>query len=811
MTSTINWRNPYIICRSIDESELFFSRESLFRFIEDNLSNNEQVILLHGQRRIGKSSVLQQIPKKVNLDDKFVFIMLDFQDKSKWSHNQIIYKLAQEIFKHLKVSLNVIGLPSLQDLKQDTANKFTVLLHQILQKLGSVNLVLLLDEFDVLDSNNNYESEFEEFFGYLKLILSQEKQLFIIPVVGRRLDDMPKLINLFKRAPQQRIGLLDRLSTQRLITNPVIGLLQYDEKSINEIIRLSAGHPYFTQAICYALFAQAREKEKAEILGTDVGEVIDDAIELSEGGLVWFREGLQIPERVVFSAAAVAQENARQNRLHPENSLNLLKSYGVNIEQLLQAQQTLIENEFLDRDSNRVTVEFVRRWLIKYYPLQSEIWELEKLDSEANYYYERANIWRNRGNIDDELYHYRKALELNPNHFSALFRLAEAYRKNQKFKEASQLYARAYKINPQRTAKDYIESLFGHGDHYFQNNRLLERNLILVQKIYERILEIEPKNTKALEKIRHLRAKENPISIPVSHGKKLKQIPIRLVILTAALAVPILIGIGIFLGFKLKPVPDSQLDKILSDEEKQQRFSRGENTVFDDTNNEIYYNNLLECNQKFQQNNYSQATDCFQQLIIANRNEPEPLIYYNNSLARKYGNPIIIAVVIPADQDINRSKEVLRGVAQAQNESNENQAKNNDFSSGTRLLEIVIVNDSNEPKISNKVAQEIVKNRSILGVIGHNSSNASKAALEVYKLENLAIISPTSTSTELKDDVFFRTVFDNSKMSKKLAEYVGYLPIEKVVIFYNEPSSFSRTLKDFFYFEFNSLNNSKKV
>lgn len=41
----------------------------------------------------------------------------------------------------------------------------------------------------------------------------------------------------------------------------------------------------------------------------------------------------------------------------------------------------------------------------------------------------------------------------------------------------------------------------------------------------------------------------------------------------------------------------------------------------------------------------------------------------------------------------------------------------------------------------------IVINRDIFGVIGHNYSNTTKAALEVYEEENLAVISATSTST----------------------------------------------------------------
>ncbi|NEQ40759.1 MAG: ABC transporter substrate-binding protein [Okeania sp. SIO3I5] len=806
-----NRRNPYIIGRSIDEPELFFGRDSLFRFIEDNLNNNQRVILLHGQRRIGKSSVLQQIPQKVNLDNnKFVVILLDFQAQGQWSLNQIIHHLAQEICEQLEIDINTIDLTLIQDLEQD-ANKFRALLHPIFQILGNRNLVLLLDEFDVLDSNND-DSGFEDFFKYLRLMVSQEKQLFIIPVVGRRLSDMPKLLELFRDAPHLRIGLLDEFSIQRLITRPTTGSLRYTNKAIEKIFRLSAGHPYFTQAICYALFAQAREQEKDQIMESDVGKVIEDAIELSEAGLIWFREGLLISERVVFSAAAEAQQRARQkNQSLPENPLKLLESFGVKIEQLRQAQQTLIDNEFLDADGHRVTVEFVRRWLIKYYPLQSEIWELEKLDDEASYYYERANIWQNRGNPDDELYHYHKALELNPNHFSALFRLAEAYRKSQKYQEASKLYERAYRINPQRAKKGYIESLLGHGNNFFQNNRSFKGNLSSVKNIYQKVLKIDPNNTEAQDKLEYLKAKEKPIKIPTPF-----------VISAAALAVPLMIGIGIFLESKINIlIPEP----TLSSEEKKKRFSSGEKTVFDESKNEDYKRKISTCNQEFQQKNYDKAANCFEKFTYKKlrvekladdyRNEPEPLIYYNNSLARSYGNPLTIAVAVPADKNSKRAKSVLRGVAQAQNEYNETELQNNSPSPNTniRLLEVVIANDSNDKTISPKVAREIVKNKDILGVIGHNDSSVSKAALEVYEQKGLAMITSSSTSTELKGDVFFRTIVDNSVFSKKLAEYLqnSDLEIEKVMVFYNEQNSFSRNIKEHFDYYFPLLNPGKQV
>ncbi|MFM6007372.1 MAG: ATP-binding protein, partial [Sphaerospermopsis kisseleviana] len=71
--------NPYIIGRPITDPKKFFGREGLFPLINDNLLQNVQLILLYGQRRIGKSSILNLIPKKIS-DDEFIFINFDFQD-----------------------------------------------------------------------------------------------------------------------------------------------------------------------------------------------------------------------------------------------------------------------------------------------------------------------------------------------------------------------------------------------------------------------------------------------------------------------------------------------------------------------------------------------------------------------------------------------------------------------------------------------------------------------------------------------------------------------------------------------------------
>lgn len=54
--------NPYIVGNSVGGSQAFVGREDILRNVRDILNNPRQnAILLHGQRRIGKTSILGEL------------------------------------------------------------------------------------------------------------------------------------------------------------------------------------------------------------------------------------------------------------------------------------------------------------------------------------------------------------------------------------------------------------------------------------------------------------------------------------------------------------------------------------------------------------------------------------------------------------------------------------------------------------------------------------------------------------------------------------------------------------------------------
>ena len=208
--------------------------------------------------------------------------------------------------------------------------------------------------------------------------------------------------------------------------------------------------------------------------------------------------------------------------------------------------------------------------------------------------------------------------------------------------------------------------------------------------------------------------------------------------------------------------------------------------------------------ENFNQGNYERAEKFFDLAISADPTDPVPLIYWNNTQARLAskdgkGHPLKLAVVAGIDFYEGTAKEMLRGVADAQNEFNHNGGKNG------RLLEIVIVNDGNEPDISKKVAENLANRQDILGIIGHHASESSEQAIKIYEKNGLAMVSPTSSSSELQGKVFFRNIQSTKEAAKVYMKYIkDTLHSDRLVIFSDSSSIYSKKLKNDFIQEFNN-------
>ncbi len=195
----------------------------------------------------------------------------------------------------------------------------------------------------------------------------------------------------------------------------------------------------------------------------------------------------------------------------------------------------------------------------------------------------------------------------------------------------------------------------------------------------------------------------------------------------------------------------------------------------------------------FRKERYKEAEDAFKNGIRLDPRDPEVRIYNENSkVLSRDSKTFQLAAVVPITNGRGSAESVLRGVADAQKECNIN-PKNN------RYTIVAIADDENDKTQAALVASELVNQQEVIGVIGHLSSSSTKAGLKTYEKKKLAVISPASTSTELKSKVFFRTTPSDAVGGSVIAKYASSNPdIKKIVGVYDRSDPYSNSIWNIF-------------
>jgi branched-chain amino acid transport system substrate-binding protein len=194
----------------------------------------------------------------------------------------------------------------------------------------------------------------------------------------------------------------------------------------------------------------------------------------------------------------------------------------------------------------------------------------------------------------------------------------------------------------------------------------------------------------------------------------------------------------------------------------QERISLGEETLIKSNTTA----NQQAGVEAFVKKDFQEAAKQFQRSRELNSNDPEALIYLNNAKIRN-AQAYKIVVSVPIGTNLNVAREILRGVAQAQDEINNRQGGIKE-----KLLKVEIANDDNNPDIAQQLAGKFVGDSNIIAVVGHNASNASIPAAPIYNQGGLVMVSPTSFAQELSKTgkYTFRTVPSINILANTLAE-----------------------------------------
>lgn len=483
-------KNPYVIGVPLTGDVGFYGRRNIFTFVKDALDAQQQnVIVLYGQRRVGKTSLLHQISKQLKDEGQLLPIYFDLQGKEQQSLGLALYSLARTIARPLNIK-------QLKQDRFDDAGRFfrEEFLPSVYKQLDGRRLLLLFDEFDVLgDELSSPEAASEILFPYLQDLIMHQRQMAFIFVVGRRIEELATHFQaIFKQAIYRQIGLLRPEDARTLVVEPVKEILNFEDGAVEAILDLTAGHPYFTQLICFETFNAMKAQNQRVVTQADVLTQIDQAIETGHGALNWFWEGLPRAERFIMSAVAhVTDETGLATQ---ENIRQILEKHRIVLTglELKDAPDRLVEWEMLRRegpDNYRFVVELVRRWIIKTHPLESARRDVDYISQRAVRLYEIARDAHTEGDLEDAREYYQRALDANPNHSGAQLGLAQVLFEFGEIEAAIEEYLKAYAIDEMSARDGLVRARLVLGKKLEEAN---QQNEAILQ--YEQTLDIAPTN-----------------------------------------------------------------------------------------------------------------------------------------------------------------------------------------------------------------------------------------------------------------------------------------------------------------------------
>lgn len=107
MTNSDPLINPYVAGNPITGQEMFFGREDVFEFVRQTLIGKHQdnIVVLHGQRRTGKTSALYQIHR--HMDPQYIPILIDLQALTMDGTATFLWEIATSISRTLRREHNV--------------------------------------------------------------------------------------------------------------------------------------------------------------------------------------------------------------------------------------------------------------------------------------------------------------------------------------------------------------------------------------------------------------------------------------------------------------------------------------------------------------------------------------------------------------------------------------------------------------------------------------------------------------------------------------------------------------------------------
>ncbi|WP_442921794.1 AAA family ATPase, partial [Microcoleus sp. ARI1-A5] len=355
--------NPYIIGVPLTEQqEIFTGRTDIGTRMEQLLLDRRRPpLLLYGQRRMGKTSLLNNLGRLLPSNIIPMFVDLQGPVSSASDSAGFLYNIARSMADSAKRQ-SALTVPSLkrETLQDDPFTRFDEWLREVEKALQQNIALLAFDEFEALD-NAITKGRFDEedVLGMLRHLIQHRPRFKVLLAGSHTIEEFQRWASYLINVQVVHISYLKQPEARQLIEQPVQDFtLRYEPNAVDRVLQLTRCHPFLIQLLCAEIIALKNEQDPSiRRLATlaDVEAAIPEALSV---GSFFFADiqnnqvdaaGLAILQFLAArgEGATVSRPTILQHFPDKSDALNLL------------LQRELIEEV---SEGYRFQVELIRRW-----------------------------------------------------------------------------------------------------------------------------------------------------------------------------------------------------------------------------------------------------------------------------------------------------------------------------------------------------------------------------------------------------------------------------------------------------------------
>jgi len=359
--------SPYITGVPLtDQQKIFVGRTDIGAHIEGLLLDRRRPpLLLYGQRRMGKTSLLNNLGRLLPSTIVPLFVDLQGPVSQASDHAGFLYNIARGMAASAQRHRNLDLFPLTREvLAVDPFTRFDEWLDEVERTLGRATALLTLDEFEVLDSaiaKGRFDEE--AVLGLLRHLIQHRPRFKVLLAGSHTLDELQRWASYLINVQVVHLSYLKEDEAHQLIERPVKDFaLRYEPEASQRVVDLTRCHPYLVQLLCAEIVALKNEQPPAIRRLARLGDVEAAVPEALSHGNFFFADIQQ--DQVDAAGLALLRFVAAQGERVVVSREDLARQVPHDLDRMLNL---LIRRELIEPagDGYRFQVELIRRWFAR--------------------------------------------------------------------------------------------------------------------------------------------------------------------------------------------------------------------------------------------------------------------------------------------------------------------------------------------------------------------------------------------------------------------------------------------------------------